>query len=98
MAKFELQRSGLLSVNLDSDKEDYRGHLREAIGLLKNDDERFLYIAKQIDSLVQALVHTQQIKGDDILHHLGKIADYSRLMAGQPSRYRKINSSQHTEL
>lgn len=93
MAKPELERSGLLTIDRRTGRVDYRQLFGKALQLLKHDDERYLYIAQKLDALIAFLKSDQSIERAELLLKLEEIADYSRVVAAQPPRYRSNHPS-----
>lgn len=89
MARPELERSGLLFVDLESGNVDYQELFEKALQLLRHDDERYLHIARKLDAIIESLECYQLPRGIETWLKLREVADYSRVMAGQLPKYGK---------
>lgn len=97
MARTELQRSGLLTIDPQTGRVNYRQLFEKAIELLKRDDERFLHIAHRLDAIIDASRRNRVSYRQETQIQLEEIADYSRVMAAQLPKYRQSNSAEESD-
>jgi len=69
----------------ESGKVDYKRLLHQALGILKKDEQRYLYIAQRLDKIIQTFESGKNAQ--ETLTKLKELADYNRALAGETSKY-----------